>query len=203
MRFIGKMVLIGVLLAVYGWLSGIVAQHNQIGESLIRLHVVANSDSEEDQRIKLQVRDAVTEFLREGMDNIPTREEAFAFLSSRLPEIENLVNQTLADLGVSDRGSVSLREEAFDTRHYDTFSLPAGVYETLRIEIGEGVGKNWWCVVFPQLCVPATAESFSEEAVECGYSESLTGALTGEEEYQVRFFLLDCLGKVENFFFAS
>lgn len=203
MKFIRKIVLIGIFTAFVFWACDLLAQRVQLSDSLIRLHVVADSDSEEDQQIKLQVRDAVTEYLREGMDWLPTREEALEYLESKLPEIENLVNRTLSDLGVEDRGTVSLKEEAFDTREYDTFSLPAGVYESLRIEIGDGEGKNWWCVVFPQLCVPATAEGFSEKAVECGYSDSLTGALTGEEEYRVRFFLLDCLGKLENFFFDS
>lgn len=203
MKFIRKIVLIGIFTAFVFWAGDLLAQRVQLSDSLIRLHVVADSDSEEDQRVKLLVRDKVTEFIWKGLENIPTREEAVAYLESRLPEIENLVNQTLSALGVEDRCSVSLKEEAFDTREYDTFSLPAGVYESLRIEIGDGEGKNWWCVVFPQLCVPATAEGFSEKAVECGYSDSLTGALTGEEEYRVRFFLLDCLGKLENFFFDS
>ena len=203
MKIIRKMVLMVILAAAVVWAGGLISQRQMLSESVIRLHVLANSDSEEDQRVKLLVRDKVTEFIRKGLENIPTREEAVAYLESRLPEIENLVNQTLSALGVEDRCSVSLKEEAFDTREYDTFSLPAGVYESLRIEIGDGEGKNWWCVVFPQLCVPATAKGFSEKAVECGYSDSLTGALTGEEEYQVRFFLLDCLGKLENFFFDS
>lgn len=203
MRFFRKMVLIGIFTALVFWGGGLLAQRCQLSGSLIRLHVVADSNSAEDQRVKLRVRDAVVEFLRAGMAEFPTREEALAYLESRLPEIEDLVNRTLSELGIADRGTVSLKEEAFDTRHYDTFSLPAGVYESLRIVIGEGEGRNWWCVVFPQLCVPATAEGFSEEAVACGYSDSLTGALTGEEEYRVRFFLLDCLGKLENFFFAS
>ena len=201
MRFIGKMVLIVIFTALVFRAADLLAQRSQLSESVIRLHVVADSDSEEDQRIKLRVRDAVVDFIRAGMEDFPTREEARAYLESHLPEIENLVNRTLSDLGVGDRGTVSLKEEAFDTRHYDTFSLPAGVYESLRIVIGEGEGENWWCVVFPQLCVPATAEGFSEEAVACGYSDSLTGALTGE--YEVRFFLLDCLGRLENFLFSS
>jgi len=86
-------------------------------------------------------------------------------------------------------------------RNYDTFRLPAGVYESLRIVIGEGEGKNWWCVVFPELCLPATAEGFESVAVGSGFSEALSGALTGETQYEIRFFLLDCFGRLENFFF--
>ena len=89
--------------------------------------------------------------------------------------------------------------EEFATRYYDTFTLPAGIYEALRITIGEGEGQNWWCVVFPTLCVGATVEEFEETAHCAGFSDGLTGALTGEDGYEVRFFFLDALGKLENF----
>ena len=79
--------------------------------------------------------------------------------------------------------------------------MPAGTYDALRITVGEGQGQNWWCVVFPQLCLPAVSEGFEDTAAGAGFSDSLTGALEGE--YQVRFFLLDCLGWLENFLFGS
>lgn len=201
MKLIRKTVLIAALLALVGWLSGIMAQRQQLNENVIRLHVLAESDTDADQAVKLRVRDAVTEFLEKEMAGITDRREAEAFLTRNLNRIGEIANRVLTELGCEERAAVSLKEEAFDTREYDTFSLPAGVYRALRVVIGEGEGRNWWCVVFPQLCVPATAEGFSEAAVECGYSDSLTGALTGE--YEVRFFLLDCLGRLENFFFAS
>jgi stage II sporulation protein R len=88
--------------------------------------------------------------------------------------------------------------EEFSKRVYDTFSLPAGLYESLRIIIGEGEGKNWWCVVFPELCLPATSEGFEETASCAGFPDALTAALEGEEGYEIRFFLLDVLGRLEN-----
>ena len=90
---------------------------------------------------------------------------------------------------------VTLGKEVFDTRYYDTFTLPAGVYEALRITIGEGQGKNWWCVVFPTLCVPATSDGFEDVAAGAGFPDALTSALEGESGYELRFFLLDLLGK--------
>ena len=188
MKFIRKIVLIGIFTAFVFWAGDLLAQRVQLSDSLIRLHVVADSDSEEDQQIKLQVRDAVTEYLREGMDWLPTREEALEYLESKLPEIENLVNRTLSDLGVEDRGTVSLKEEAFDTRHYDTFSLPAGVYESLRIEIGDGEGKNWWCCLFPPLCMNAADAEDSLDSV--GISPS-AGKVFTKKKYTVRFKLLE------------
>lgn len=203
MRILGKMILICAMTAGVFWCGSVIAQRQQLSNGVIRLHVVANSDSEEDQSVKLKLRDAVTAFLQEELKEATSKAQAEKYLSENLGRIEALANRVLAKLETGDSATVSLKQEAFDTRIYDTFTMPAGVYDSLRIIIGEGQGKNWWCVVFPELCIPATAQGFSERAVECGYADSLTGAMTGEERYEVRFFLLDCLGKLENFFFPG
>ena len=107
----------------------------------------------------------------------------------------------LQQVGSPQSANVTLKKETFGTRVYDTFSLPAGVYDSLRIVIGAGEGRNWWCVVFPGLCVPAASEGVEDVAVSAGFSEELGKTLTGEEPYEIRFLLLDWLGRVENFFF--
>ena len=189
------------LLAALVWCGTLIADRQTLNEELIRLHVVANSDSDEDQAVKLRVRDAVIESLRSAMEGVADVEEAKAYLQENLPRIQQVANDTLEALGCDCEAVVTLCKETFDTRYYDTFTLPAGVYEALRITIGEGEGHNWWCVVFPTLCVPATSEGFADVAAGAGFSEELNGALTGEEEYEVRFFLLDVLGRVENLLF--
>ena len=186
-----------LLLVSLIWCGTVLADREQLNEGLIRLHVVANSDSGEDQRIKLQVRDAVVESLRGAMADVADVEQAKAYLQENLPKIQKVANETLGSLGCTETAVVSLCREAFDTRYYDTFSLPAGVYEALRITIGEGAGKNWWCVVFPTFCIPATTEGFHDVAAGAGFPDSLNSALTGEEGYEVRFFLLDALGALE------
>ena len=98
---------------------------------------------------------------------------------------------------------MSFRRELFPTREYDTFSLPAGVYDSLRVTIGQGEGHNWWCVAFPSLCLSAASEEFADKAAGAGFPDSLTGALDGEEKYEVRFFLLDALGELEKFLYAG
>lgn len=175
----------------------------QLRRSLIRFHVVANSDSEWDQRVKLQVRDAVIGSLQKELDSLGDMEEAKAYLTEHLPKIQKIANETLNALGVEQKAVVSLCREAFQKREYDTFSLPAGVYESLRIVIGKGEGHNWWCVVFPSLCLPATTEGFEEVAAGAGFSEDLQNTLSEEEGYEVRFFFLDALGSLENIFFAG
>lgn len=186
------------LLAAFVWAGTLIADRQKLREELVRLHVVAASDSEEDQSIKLQVRDAVVESLREEMQNLKDAEQAKAYLQENLPKIEALTNRVLREAGCGDVATVSLAVEEFAARVYDTFTLPAGLYDALRITIGEGEGKNWWCVVFPSLCVPATSEGFEETASCAGFPDSLTAALEGKDGYEIRFFLLDALGKIEN-----
>lgn len=192
-------VFVAVVVAMF-WTGTLIADRQRLNQELIRLHVVANSDAAEDQQIKLRVRDAIVESLRQGMEEVLDVEEAKAYLRQQLPQLEALANRVLREAGFSETAVVSLNTEAFPTRDYDTFSLPAGVYEALRVTIGEGEGRNWWCVVFPEFCVPATAEGVEHVAVSNGFPDTLGETLTGSDGYQVRFFLLDCLGKLENLF---
>ena len=172
-----------------------------LDRQLIRLHVVANSDSQEDQALKLQVRDCVLDYLQKAMDSDSGVQEAKEYLHSHLTDIEREVNDFLQTLGSEDRATVSLGKETFGVRNYDTFSLPSGVYESLRITVGKGAGKNWWCVVFPRLCLPAVDQDFADTAAGAGFSQDLVPTLQQEEGYEVRFFLLDVLGRIENFFY--
>lgn len=192
-----------LLLAVLVWCGTLLADRERLNEELIRLHVVANSDSVGDQAVKLQVRDAVVESLQEAMEDVADVEEAKAYLQENLPKMQAAANGALKAAGCSYEAVVTLCRETFDTREYDTFSLPAGVYEALRITLGNGEGHNWWCVVFPTLCLPATSEGFEDVAAGAGFPETLNNALTGEDGYEVRFYLLDALGKLENIFFRE
>ena len=200
MRKIAKLLLTFLLLLAVIWAVDVIRDRQTLSNELIRLHVVANSDSEEDQTAKLRVRDAITEYLQEKMADITDKDTAMAFLQQHITQLTELANQVLTELGVTDRAEISLTKEEFPARQYDTFTLPAGVYESLRIRIGEAEGQNWWCVVFPSLCFQAVGEDFTDTAAGAGFDEPLTGALEGEEPYQIRFFLLDCLGWLQNFF---
>ena len=198
MRKCGKRISVCFLIALLFWTGGLIGNRQLLRRELVRLHVVAASDSAEDQQLKLRVKDAVVESLRTEMENLTDAEEAKAYLRENLPKIENLANRILRESGSTDMASATLALETFSTRVYDTFSLPAGIYEALRITIGEGNGKNWWCVVFPALCLPATTEGFEEAASCAGFPEDLTSALEGEDGYEIRFYLLDLMGRIEN-----
>lgn len=164
--------------------TALLREQQALSEKLIRLHVVANSDSEADQAVKLQVRDAVlavTEPLMEGA------EDPYAALSDALPAIESAAADCLAALGVSDHVTVTLGPEAYPTRVYETFTLPAGQYISLRVTIGAGEGHNWWCVVFPSICFAATSTDLESAAATAGFSDGEVQLITEPDSYQLKF----------------
>ena len=186
------------LVVAFVWCGRLMADSDALRKELIRLHVVGASDSLEDQSVKLKVRDAVLASLEEGLADMTDAQQAAEYVSRMLPKVERAAGRVLEEAGFDDTVRVSLTEEAFPTREYDTFSLPAGIYRALRVVIGEGTGKNWWCVVFPQLC---GAENFVETASVAGFSEELTQTLEGE--YEIRFWVLEKLGQVKNLLFDT
>ena len=200
MKFIWKCVRVCLLIAGLLWIGSLIVDRVILNDEVIRLHVVANSDAQEDQDIKLQVRDAVNDYLGELLANVTSVEEAKAYIQESLPKIQKVANEVLISCGVEPDAVVTFCKETFGTRLYDTFRLPAGLYEALRITIGEGEGQNWWCVAFPTLCVPATSEGFEDVAAGAGFPERLSDALQEQESCSIRFFLLDCMGRLENFF---
>ena len=193
-----KRIGICALLAAIFWTGGLIADKQTLRRELVRLHVVGASDSEEDQQLKLRVKDAIVESLQSDLEKLEDAQAAKEYLQENLPKIEALANRVLEDAGCTDTAKASLAVESFTARVYDTFTLPAGIYDALRVTIGEGEGHNWWCVAFPSLCLPATSEGFEEAASCAGFSDALTGALEREDGYEIRFYFLDLLGKLEN-----
>ena len=185
------------------YMGSLTSDKMQLSNEILRLHVVGASNSEEDQAVKIAVRDAVLAAVEDVTVGAKDKAQAANRLSGKLGHLEEAANLVLAEHGLTDRVSVTLGKEAFPTREYDTFTLPAGVYDSLRITIGAGEGRNWWCVVFPSLCIPAASDGTKDVAAGAGFSDSLSGAIVGENGYEVRFFLLDVWGKIENFFHKS
>ncbi len=199
MRKVWKRLGICFLVAAIVWGGALVKDRQTLHRELVRLHVVAASDSAEDQAMKLRLKDAVVNSLKEDLEKLHSAEEASAYLQENLPKIEALANRFLQEAGSDDAARVSLQIEEFPARNYDTFSLPAGIYQALRITIGEGAGRNWWCVAFPGLCMPATAAGFEDAASCAGLSDGLTATLEEKPGYEIRFWLLDAIGRLENF----
>ena len=177
------------------------AQSQRMADKIIRLHVVANSDTSADQAVKLAVRDAV---LREAGRVLDGAEDPKQAVAAQLPALEAAANAELQRQGSEDLARVSFRRELFPTREYDTFSLPAGVYDSLRVTIGQGEGHNWWCVIFPSLCVPATADGFAEAAAAGGVSTGEIRLLTqADPAYTVKFRSLELLQALKSRLFGE
>ncbi len=158
-----------------------------LADRVVRLHVLANSDSEEDQALKLLVRDVVLERATALLEQTESRAEAEALLRESLPELETIAEETVRANGYSYAVTAELEDTSFPTKEYDGFSLPAGEYLALRILIGEGAGQNWWCVVFPPLCTAASAD-VPETALAAGLTEDQVGLMTEEDSgYVLKF----------------
>ena len=121
-------------------------------ESLIRIHVLANSDSQADQQLKLQVKDAVVGYLQPQLEQSQSIEESRQIIQDQLPQIAQTATNTLRQAGSSYDVTLQYGHFDFPVKYYGSFSLPAGNYEALRILIGQGKGQNWWCVLFPPMC---------------------------------------------------
>lgn len=172
---------VGFALLMGTWIAG---EQRSLAGQMVRLHVVANSDSEADQAAKLLVRDAVLTEATPWLEGAATREEAVEILGAHLPE---LAQAGAAAAGEGVAVTATLEEDAwFPTKEYEDFALPAGKYTALRITVGEGAGHNWWCVVFPPLCLGSVSETVAEKAG--NFSEDQVRLITGESEgYVVKF----------------
>lgn len=167
----------------------------QLAEKVLRFHVLANSDSVEDQNLKLQVRDAIGGYMQEKMQNQKSKAECERFVSEKVPEIEQLAKHVIENAGFSYEVHAELTECAFPVKTYGAYTFPAGNYDALRITIGDGKGQNWWCVMYPNMCF----ENSMYEVVDKKSEEKLRAVLDDEEyqmvlesgDYEVRFWLLE------------
>ena len=149
--------LLTIIIATLFTLAG--KEEQLLTENFFRFHVLANSDSEEDQALKLKVRDAVIDYLEPGLKESDSKEATRAYILSHLPQITDVAGRTLRAAGSSQKLQVVVGESEFPTKSYGSVTLPAGRYESLRIEIGEAEGRNWWCVMFPTLCFVEETEA--------------------------------------------
>ena len=125
---------------------------NEVNDDYLRIHITANSNSDFDKNIKYKVKDAVVDFLIPMLGDVKDKESAEILLKDNLQKIEAVANDALCRFGVKYNAQVTLVEEKIPTRVYDDFSLQSGVYQSLKIDLGQAKGDNWWCVVFPAVC---------------------------------------------------
>ena len=186
LKFFEIALLIGLPAALL-WGAGTLRTLEALAEKVVRLHVLANSDSEEDQALKLRVRDAVLEQATAILEQSADRREAESRLRGQLLELERIAAKEIAAEGYDYPVTVNLENTDFPTKEYDGFTLPAGEYLALRVIIGEGKGQNWWCVVFPPLCTAASAD-VPASALAAGFSEEEVSLITEENQgYVLKF----------------
>ncbi|MGN0642642.1 MAG: stage II sporulation protein R [Huintestinicola sp.] len=200
LRKISEQGMLCAVMLIALFLGGIISAA-QTGEhienSLVRLHILAESDSEEDQALKLKVRDAVLADSEEIFKPYSTKEEAERELAASLDKITATARKTLDENGCSLPVKAEITEMDIDRREYDSFTVPAGRYTALRITIGSGSGHNWWCVMYPPLCVPCVCSDMTDEEIIEKYGTELTEEdllmLSETEDYEVRLYIVDKL----------
>ena len=162
--------------------------------SVLRLHIIAESDSEYDQSLKLKVRDALLE--SNIFENADSLESAEKIASENLDEIVNTAENVLIENGCNLPVTAEIADVEFDERVYGDITMPSGEYRALRVKIGSAQGKNWWCVMYPPLCIPAACDVEEDKAAEELFSESELDIMYHPKKYEVRFAIWDKIKEI-------
>ncbi len=174
------------------------ASAETVRKDVVRLHILANSDSTADQNIKLKVRDALLETNASILNKGVTKENAKEHFENSKEILLKTAKKTIEENGFNYNVTITLQEEYFETRTYDKLTFPAGQYTALKVILGEGKGKNWWCVMFPPLCVPVADGIKTKENTAEYLTESGEKIVNGGEKYIVKFKLLEIYEELQN-----
>ncbi len=166
-----------------------------IRENVVRLHILANSDSDADQQIKLAVRDAFLSCGTELFSGTVTVDNARDVLNKHKNSLISLANSVLQKNGFDYNAQIYLTEEYFTTRSYEEFTLPAGEYMALKVVLGDGQGHNWWCVMFPPLCLPAAIEN---QPLDLYIGENGAKVVNNYNEYEIKFKIVEIYEGIKN-----
>ena len=188
--------LCGLLFAIFASFAHFNVACDDLRTNVLRLHIIANSDSESDQALKLKIRDSILKNSGEMFYETENVEEAVAVASKSLDRIEAIANKVIAESGFDYTAKAQICDGYFETREYDDFTLPAGVYKSLTVTVGEGDGKNWWCVIFPEVCLPAASDASLTDSVTAETAHFAEGA----QRYQMRFWAVEMYEDIKNFF---
>ncbi len=190
-----KMVIIlAFLLFLYTSICAISYAQNistDIANSVFRLHVIANSDSKEDQDLKYKVRDSLLDYMNSICKNCGSKEEAISIVEKNKGTFEQIAINTIKEQGYSYPIKINIGNFEFPTKNYGDISLPAGYYDALRVEIGEAKGQNWWCVMFPPLCfvdiTSGVVPDESKELMENSLSEEEFALVSDKTNHEIQF----------------
>lgn len=183
-------------ISISGEVKKISAASEDYKDKLIRFHVIANSDSEEDQNLKLKVRDAIINYLQPKLLESESIEESELIIKKEYDELEKISKNIILENGYDYDVKVGIDYSKFPTKQYSNVVLPAGEYKALRIIIGEGKGKNWWCVMFPPMCLPAAEERSELKEV---LNEGQMDLVENEPQYEIKFKVWEVFINIKNF----
>lgn len=200
--FYKRILTLSVIAALCLLVAGLLPVHGEeeIYDKVVRLHVLANSNSEEDQAVKLAVRDAILEVTVPLLQDCQSKEEAVALLEQNRSILTETAQSVLLKEGFDDSVSIEMGLEDYPTRTYDSLCFPAGEYISMRVNIGEAEGQNWWCCLFPPLCLGAATvnEKAAEDAcISVGFTPTQYKIITESDKpvYRARFKILELLGQ--------
>lgn len=197
MKLFSKALCIAFVLTVFYSLIPFEAECNEISNEVFRIHILANSDSRADQNLKLKVRDEILAYSEELFNSANSKEEAEKIVQENLAEIIAVAQKKVYDEGYDYKVNAEITNMYFTTRYYEQFTMPSGMYDALRVTIGEGEGQNWWCVMYPSICLSASIES-DEKAKESFTDNQYDIVSSGE--YQYRFKVVEIFEKITSFF---
>lgn len=192
MKLLIKSACIAFVLTVIYSVIPFEAQCSELSQDVFRLHILANSDSEADQSLKIKVRDEVLDYTEDLFNSANSKEEAESIISDNLQSISNVAYQTVLDNGYDYVVTAEITNMYFTTRYYEGYTLPSGMYDALRITIGEGEGHNWWCVMYPSICI-SSAEDKESKAKEALDDDEYN--IVRNEQYQYKFKVVEMFEK--------
>lgn len=192
MKLLIKSACIAFVLTVIYSVIPFEAQCSELSQDVFRLHILANSDSEADQSLKIKVRDKVLDYTEDLFNSANSKEEAESIISDNLQSISNVAYQTVLDNGYDYAVTAEITNMYFTTRYYEGYTLPSGMYDALRITIGEGEGHNWWCVMYPSICI-SSAEDKESKAKEALDDDEYN--IVCNEQYQYKFKVVEMFEK--------
>ena len=199
MAFSKKLLICTIVILALALIAGFLPIHgeSEIYDSVVRLHVLANSDSEGDQALKLKVRDAIIEVVTPAVKDCRSQSEAIAAIGGVMGQIECAAREVIQDEGFDYSVAVEIGEEYYPTRTYESCAFPEGEYVSLRVYIGEGEGQNWWCCLFPPLCLSASSaddkQSNEDAFISVGLTSDQYKLITESDspKYRARFKILE------------
>ncbi|MBO7519219.1 MAG: stage II sporulation protein R [Clostridia bacterium] len=186
----------GLVCAIVLSFAGVEARCDELRRGVLRLHILANSDSDADQQLKLKVRDRILELTASDFGGSNNINEAIKTASDNIETITAAASEVIKEEGFSYGVSAFVGKEFFGNREYEDFTLPAGVYNSLTVRIGEAKGHNWWCVLFPGICLPAAKKSGLEKAV----SNKSAALAKGGSKYKICFKTVEIFERFKNKF---